>query len=324
MSGHAKQHRRWISGSIRLLGVALFAWILWQLDWRMVQQSVMGLHAGYLMIYVLLFCLMMALRILRVGKALARQGHHVSLGLLYRFTIEAGFLAAVTPGRVGEVVKIGFLKGAGVPFSRSLIIVLVERGYDAFFLMVTGGIGIFYFSAFYYRSAYSWAVAAAIALGLVIPAFFLLYRFVFPRMAKKLGPLMRRWVPAIVADHWSEIRVEFPSMFSRIFGVMTAYSLILVVVNIGQVYFLAKAFGMDIGFFYIGFAYAVATVVTLLPISVSGLGTREACYIFLLGLAGISPEAATLFSLFDGVIFTFAALFVMVLPIWFRKARYAA
>ena len=57
------------------------------------------------------------------------------------------------------------------------------------------------------------------------------------------------------------------------------------------------------GFVTTSYAVALGSLITLLPISISGLGTREAVMIAYLGTAGISSEAALGFSLL--VFFTF-------------------
>ena len=67
------------------------------------------------------------------------------------------------------------------------------------------------------------------------------------------------------------------------------------------------------------FAYYAATLVSLLPISFAGLGTRDAAYISILGREGILPEKALLFSLLDGIALPLLLTLLMVLPMWLYK-----
>lgn len=304
--------------ALRLLGLLLFVWILTQLDWLQAGRSIQGLLGGYLAVYVMLFCLMMLLRVLRLKAVLAASGHDLPYARLYHFTVESAFMGAITPGRVGEMVKIAFLKEAGLTFSRSLVLILLERTYDVAFLLLIGAFGAVYYVAKYVSPEYG-ILLLLILLGALVAAGLLLW-YASAR-GLRLPSAVERRLPAFFAGHWYDIKGELSTSFTRTMPVLTAYTLLLSIVNVGQAFTLAKAFAMNIGLLDIGFAYATATLVTLLPISVSGLGTREATYIYLLGLGGVSAESAMLFSLFDGVLFAYVGLFIMSMPLWTRKSQ---
>jgi uncharacterized membrane protein YbhN (UPF0104 family) len=89
--------------------------------------------------------------------------------------------------------------------------------------------------------------------------------------------------------------------------------------NFTQIFLLAKAFGFQADYLVVIFAYAVATLVSLLPISVGGLGTREATYIMIMAHEGILKEQALLFSLMDGVVLGMFGLFFLIVPIWILR-----
>lgn len=300
----------------RLLGLLLFVWISLQLDWEEAGQSIRSLSIGYLAIYVLLFSFMMFIRVQRMKAALLAMGHNLTYGRLYHVIVESSFLGAVTPGRVGEMIKVAFLKDSGLTFSEGLVFALLERGYDFLFLLIIGAVGAAYFVYRYANPEYTYLLIGILPIGAAVFAVSVRYL-----LGKKLG--VPHWVarrmPSFVLRHGQEMRADLSRIFMPTLPSIAAYTLALSLINVGQVYFLAKAFAMDIGVLDIGFAYATATIIALLPISISGLGTREASYIFLLGQSGVTPEAALLFSLFDGVLFAYAALFVMAAPLWMKK-----
>ncbi len=85
---------------------------------------------------------------------------------------------------------------------------------------------------------------------------------------------------------------------------------------------------MDVGFMQITYAAAIGSLVTLLPVSISGLGTREAAIIAYLGAQGVTSEGALGFSLL--VFFTFyiaggiigaAAWWVKPVPLGIKTLR---
>jgi uncharacterized membrane protein YbhN (UPF0104 family) len=88
-------------------------------------------------------------------------------------------------------------------------------------------------------------------------------------------------------------------------------SALIMAINLGQIYTLSQAVRMSVGFPDLAFAYAIASLVVLLPISIGGLGTREATYVVLLGSAGATQEATVTFSLLDGQVLPLIALAVL-------------
>ena len=62
-------------------------------------------------------------------------------------------------------------------------------------------------------------------------------------------------------------------------------------------YLLALSIGIDTGVLFFVLIIPVLSLLDLLPISISGIGTRDVALIFLFGLKGISPEQAVAFSL---------------------------
>jgi uncharacterized membrane protein YbhN (UPF0104 family) len=77
---------------------------------------------------------------------------------------------------------------------------------------------------------------------------------------------------------------------------------------LGLVYFfsIARAVDIQLPFFVIGWISTFVTIVQMIPISIAGLGIREASYAVLLNDYGISPEQAISYSI------TIFAVFIIV------------
>jgi len=86
------------------------------------------------------------------------------------------------------------------------------------------------------------------------------------------------------------------------------FGLSLIAQSLGLVYFfsLARAVDIQLPFFVIGWISTFVTIIQMIPISIAGLGIREASYAVLLNDYGISPEQAISFSI------TIFAVFVIV------------
>lgn len=74
-------------------------------------------------------------------------------------------------------------------------------------------------------------------------------------------------------------------------------SLILQVVIICSVYVVSRGVGIDVPFYFLSIIIPIISVISSIPISISGLGVREASFILLLSPLGISHAQAITLSL---------------------------
>jgi len=82
-------------------------------------------------------------------------------------------------------------------------------------------------------------------------------------------------------------------------------------------YILALGINIHIPFSYLVFAVTMAGFISLIPISISGIGTRDAALILLFAPFAILKEQAIVFSTLILLMFLFAA--VIGLICWFIK-----
>ncbi|MBA7640673.1 hypothetical protein ES703_48344 [subsurface metagenome] len=64
-----------------------------------------------------------------------------------------------------------------------------------------------------------------------------------------------------------------------------------------QGYLIAKSLSIPVSFFYLVFCLSLASLVALIPISIFGIGTRDATLIVLFSTQGLTEEAAVSLSL---------------------------
>jgi len=68
---------------------------------------------------------------------------------------------------------------------------------------------------------------------------------------------------------------------------------------IAQSWLISQAYGFNVDFFPFIFVLPIATVVAMIPITVNGLGTREATLIFIFSVFGVSAETVIAFSILN-------------------------
>ncbi len=75
------------------------------------------------------------------------------------------------------------------------------------------------------------------------------------------------------------------------------YSLGVQLLGFGAVYWLAHGLGLTISLLHIAVFLPLIILLTLLPVSISGLGVREGAFVFFFGALGLPPEKALALSL---------------------------
>ncbi|MDZ7271136.1 MAG: flippase-like domain-containing protein [candidate division KSB1 bacterium] len=79
-------------------------------------------------------------------------------------------------------------------------------------------------------------------------------------------------------------------------GMGIGYSLLLQANVVLHFYLIAKAVGINLGIGHFFFVVPVATLLTMLPISINGIGIRENAFVFLLSPFGVPPSTTIAFT----------------------------
>lgn len=301
---------------LKLTGFALLAWMLSTIDWALLSQNLLKINPVYLAGYLGCFVTMMMVRSMRLRIALSKIDHQITYKDCYIAIVEPAFMGQVTLGRFGEFTRVGYLHALGIPMQESISVVMVERLIDTGVLLVFGAGGIAYIFA---PKPYHLAGGIIVAIGLLflfsaIRGDVLLFRC----MQKYLG-CMRRWEPSFVTRHRQALTISFHRVMNRAAMSIFLLGLVCMALNFTQIFFLAKAFGFNVDHLVVIFSYTAAVLVSLLPISVGGLGTRESIYIMIMAREGIMKEQALLFSLIDGVVLSVFGILLLLIPIWLLK-----
>jgi uncharacterized protein (TIRG00374 family) len=296
LAADPKLNRRLTAWLPRLLGLALLALLLLRLDLRQVQQVIREANLLLTMASILAVVPLILVKTIRWQGILRSQAVQFRLWPAFMAYFGSLFIGLLTPGRLGEFVKaLHVSQGCKVPSARAFSSVLADRLLDLYALLLVSCLALL--------SLATGRVGTSVILGSIamttIPIVLFLNKITYSWLqhtASKLGrPGQRLFAPG----GWLyEMRLGLRQLtFS---GLLAASGLTVFayLIFFGQCYLLALALKLPVGFVPVSYAVALGSLVTLLPISISGLGTREAAMIAYLGTVGVSAEAALGFSLF--------------------------
>lgn len=281
----------------KLLGLALFAYILSHISFSALFASIGNTSLPLYLISFLFSVPVIWIRALR-WKMFAETRQKLPMTGLqaFRYYWIAVFWGAITPGKIGELLKIKYLNEMGMGWGESAAATITDRLIDLACLMLLFYFGVLFLSNEMIGNFSTLPYLIAAAVGVLMVIYFwrkqvvsILLGFIkkiFNRVnADKVEEQTRNFTGAIAA-------ISFSTWFLT--SAITLFSWLLYSV---QLYLVALALGLEIPFVDFSLIMYIVTIVTLIPVSVEGIGTRDAMLVFLLGYYGVMREEAIALSM---------------------------
>ncbi len=304
--------RRLLKTAIRLLGPAILLFVLLRLqDPRAIGHAIARSDLLWLGGAILLNPVNIHLKVLRWQLLLRTRGIHYSTKRAWLAFLTSAYVAMLTPGRVGDVLRIQYLRhDADVPYSEGLASIVMDRLCDLYVLSAFVA-----FAAVRYGQAIAgqlalltWGCLAAVVLGplvLFVPGVAeRVLGVVYRRIGRDPeGKGLGRFLEAVRANVGWPLLITIP---------VTAATFL---VNYVQGSMVAQAMGIDVSFVDVTCLLAIASLLGLLPISVSGVGVREAFFAVLFPTLGYGAETGVTFGLLVFVVI-YVAITLMGFIAW--------
>jgi uncharacterized protein (TIRG00374 family) len=205
-------------------------------------------------------------------------------------------LGVVTPGRIGELIKVYFLKDQGHSVFRSFFSVILDRIIDIFILLLLATLIFFFFLP---EIGVYLVIFGAMLLIPIIFIFLLIDQRSY--LHRVFGKLIKKLIPFDFNDY---NRFDFNKFWQGIRNLKRGDTISFFVYLVAgwffyfaARYFIALSMGLELSFVDVATISVLVAIVSILPISIAGLGTREITVIYLFGLFNINKETALLFSL---------------------------
>ncbi|MGD9107978.1 MAG: lysylphosphatidylglycerol synthase transmembrane domain-containing protein [Gammaproteobacteria bacterium] len=281
-----------------LIGIIIFAIILAKIDWHSMIAHISKADYTLIAMAFLLNIPAILIKAIRLRSLMRIQGLDIEIKKIFLICFSSLFFGVITPGRLGELTKILYLKKEGVTsLSFGLSSVIVDRCFDMVFLLLFGFIGCVFMFSF----AVKWDTVLVALILIAIAAYFFIRVVNFhenfsKKLLIKLVPRKLHYNLSVLLDGFVQLKTL--KLWRAAFLTVISYAIFFV-----QCYIIALAIGIKITFLLLIPIMAIANLVSFLPISISGLGTRDAALLFLLTHYHNSPEAIITYSF--GVLFVF-------------------
>ncbi len=246
------------------------------------------LNLGWYLISLTGVIVVLGLKSVRWNMLLHSEGCEYSFKSAFIAYMSSFTIGLLTPGRIGEIARLYYVREEkDIDFYHSFKTIVTDRIFDFALLIWFGTSGLmFYYNIFGGLSATYYLLLVGIVMF-------------FAWMAGKFLLRMIRSEKSIfvfIYEAWSE-------MFNKkmlVPWILTLFSyLLFYVAN----WFILLSIGQKISLVEVGFILSLMSLVTLIPITIAGFGTREASLIYLFAFYGLSPETAIVFSLLQFLAF---------------------
>jgi uncharacterized protein (TIRG00374 family) len=208
--------------------------------------------------------------------------------------------SVLTPAKLGDFIRAFYVKDETCSTGVALSTVVTDRLIDIVMLVSIASTAIFLFSYLFHIEILSIVILLLIAAGIICGIAVIANKSLLSRI---LRPFFNLFVPASLKQKVSEYYHNFYEGLFAFSRHRAAFLLVLVIALLSWVpsfvygYLLAASIGIQVGLSFFVIVIPIISLLDLLPISISGIGTRDAALIFLFGLQGVSPESAVAFSL---------------------------
>ncbi|HOE95162.1 MAG TPA: lysylphosphatidylglycerol synthase transmembrane domain-containing protein [Candidatus Sumerlaeota bacterium] len=294
MAGPVSRSLRWLRWIGPLLLILLILWAGPDRLWRAARAG----NPWWLLFGWVLNFPQLGLKALRWQRIVRWQGiplPYRNAFLSYFGSLLVGFL---TPGRLGEMAKAFTLRhDYGVPLAAAFSSVILDRLFDLYLLMSLGALGIIRFGLV--GSSLSWPIFIGLCALVFAPLLFL-NEPVVRRLGgylSGLGLLASR--KALIQEKADQFATGLAVLGPARIAECVALTIAAYAVFFLQCYCCAWALGFYPGAVDMVLLMAATNFISFVPISISGLGTREACLIFFLARLAEpqSPATAVAFGL---------------------------
>lgn len=233
------------------------------------------------------------LKVLRWDVLLAARGHHYDRKRAWTSFLSSVYVGMLTPGRVGDVLRAQYLKhDLGIPYAEGIAVIVVDRLCDLYVLIAFVALGIARFSSVLVGrlALLTWVLVLLTALGPLL--------LFIPGVAQRTMRALYRKLPgdptgAAFDRFLAALKTQrLHHLIQAVVLTTLAFS-----VNYLQGYLLAGAMHIDLAFYDVVCLLAIASLLGLLPISISGIGVRELFFSLVFPVLGHSPASGVVYGI---------------------------
>lgn len=309
---HNKMIKSIIKYLLKTVGVLIFIYILSIVDFSRMGTIITDINIFFLGLSIILALILVLIKTQRWQYINRFQNINPPFFITVKVSTIASALGMVTPGRLGELIKVKSIRNYSPNLVNSWNGVLIDRLHDIIVMLIAGLVSTFFIAQIELKTIYLYAFPIIIIV-LLFFYFYKHWKFCLLWIVKKILP---EDIYLSFRKKYEELLDVFLKTFSRSFLRSFGYSVIGYLVQCLIPLMLVYSFGAIVPIYVIFIIVSVSAFATLIPITIGGFGTREGVYIYLLGEYGIPVETALAVAFINGVLIFTLLIGVLAFAFW--------
>jgi hypothetical protein len=283
-----------------LIGILLFIVILTRIDLSSLFKIFLSINLFFLCCALIVNGIAIVMKSFKWKLIVSTLKKEISLSLSIRAFLIGFSFSVLTPAKLGDFVRAFYIRDEQCTLGKALSSVVTDRLIDIVTLFSFAFIGILIYSFVFHREILSASLLVILAVAIASAVYIVTNKQLLTRL---LRPFFNIFIPHHHKKTVSEYYHDFFSGLSVFFQNKKIFFLVIIVGIVSwfppivYAWLLALSLGISVELTFFVLVIPIISLLDLLPISISGIGTRDAALIFLFGLQGIPPESAVAFSL---------------------------
>ncbi len=283
----------------RLFGVALFTYILSKINLNELLLALKQADPIYCLIGLLFLIFGFLVRVLRWRLLVDSIGAKTSFNELAEMSIKGFFFGLITPAKMGEFWRAKYLsEKSKASKGKAFYTAFLDRATDILVVII---IGLFSFVIipFKFTKIWNWQLPVLVLFFSALLIYFLSAK----QRTKKISDFL---IKLLVPEDFKEKTNFFLNELYQGFNSLNL-SLFFKVLFLGFIYYILSgavfahliilSLGIIIPFWYVFLVVALVWLIIAIPVSIFGLGAREASYIYFFSFFNIPVSLTVTFSL---------------------------
>lgn len=270
--------------AVIFITIAIFYIIFRKIDIYLVIGVLSHANMFYLLIAIFLLIAIILFEVKRWQTVLSAMGYTVSFSRSFNVLMGSLPLSSITPSKSGDLIRAYYMKDE-IPVIKTIGSVLTERVFDLFALIIFSLIGLLFLQKFEFAGI---AIIVLLAISVI---------FFLPNIHSDI-PANGSWKYKLYNIMLS---MKTLTKNKKAFSYVMLYSLLNWFLSIMQTVMFFYAIGVIIPLSITMANIPIAIFIGLMPVTLGGMGTRDAAIIFLFSGYATSSELLSvgiLFSLF--------------------------
>jgi len=292
--------KKWFSWVLKLsIPAGILYYIFTIIPLTEVISSITSADLSYIMIAFLMVFISLFIAAYQMKLLTDKQGMSLSLRNIFEINIITRFYSLFLPGSLsGGVIKWYKLSKFDNKPAQALISLAFNRLIGTIMLVLLG-ILFWAFDVPFGSDYMIVLLLIAVLIGLLVTHFLVFDETLFSLLHARLSRVDLSFVPRLLRNKVNKLLHSITQYHTLSRGLLVyIYSLNLIghLLGILSFYLFALSLGIDLSFINVGWIRSIILIITMLPVSISGLGVREGALIILLHPYGISATDAVALS----------------------------